>query len=273
MEIKNYEKIYIANNQEFNLFSFKTKDINRVIPMHFHQELEVIYCLSGKMRIWLGSEVTILSANEFIVINSLFPHSTQSFEPGEYIVIYFRPTLFLDNEVRIYVSQQSDKKEAYKKETAIIKQLFTSTNKDQEYILFHQRSLLNEFIFILLKEFSTKEKLDQRILNRNRKIKEIIQLMEEHYTNQLTLVDLATLSGYTPTYLSRMFKDNIGQTFSEYKKSLCVEHALNLIENTDLAFEVVAQKAGFPNEKSLRNGFKERMKMTPRDYVKKLKRQ
>lgn len=87
---------------------------------------------------------------------------------------------------------------------------------------------MNEFIYILLKEFSTNEVLDQRTKNRNKKIKDIIHLMQENYASQLTLEELAHLSGYTATYLSRMIKESTGQTFSEYKKSLCLEHAINM---------------------------------------------
>lgn len=271
MDIKNYEKITIDDNQEFYLFSFKTNDVNRIIPMHFHQELEVIYCVSGEMKIWVGGEIIFLYPGEFYVINSLFPHSTQSHEPSEVIVFYFRPNLFSDVEARICLSERKNKVDDYQKEVALIKQIFKSTKETDPYIIFRQRSLLNEFIYILLKEFSTLEKINQRVQMRNQKVKEIISLVETNYSKQLTLNDLATLSGYTPTYLSRMFKESIGQTFSEYRKSLCVEHAINMIENTNLTLEIIAHESGFPNEKSLRTAFKETMKMTPREYLKQIK--
>ena len=271
VDTQNYEKIYIDENQGFFLFSFQAKDINRIIPMHFHKEIEVLYCISGKMKIWVEGKIIILQAGQFFVINSLVPHSTQSYEQGEFVVFYFHSKLFLDKEARINVWEQKEKQDIYQQEIKLIQQIFASTQKEDSYIVFHQRSLLNEFIYILLKEFSTNEVLDQRTKNRNKKIKDIIHLMQENYASQLTLEELAHLSGYTATYLSRMIKESTGQTFSEYKKSLCLEHAINMIENTELTLEIIAQKSGFANEKSLRTAFKETMLMTPREYIKKIK--
>lgn len=271
VDTQNYEKIYIDENQGFFLFSFQAKDINRIIPMHFHKEIEVLYCISGKMKIWVEGKIIILQPGQFFVINSLVPHSTQSHEQGEFVVFYFHSKLFLDKEARINVWEQKDKQDIYQQEIRLIQQIFASTQKEDSYIVFHQRSLLNEFIYILLKEFSTNEVLDQRTKNRNKKIKDIIHLMQENYASQLTLEELAHLSGYTATYLSRMIKESIGQTFSEYKKSLCLEHAINMIENTELTLEIIAQKSGFANEKSLRTAFKEAILMTPREYIKKIK--
>lgn len=268
---QNYEKIYIDENKGFFLFSFQAKDINRIIPMHFHKEIEVLYCISGKMKIWVEGKIIILQPGQFFVINSLVPHSTQSYEQGEFVVFYFHSKLFLDQEARINVWEQKDKQDIYQQEIKLIQQIFASTQEEDPYIVFHQRSLLNEFIYILLKEFSTNEVLDQRTKNRNKKIKDIIHLMQENYASQLTLEELAHLSGYTATYLSRMIKESTGQTFSEYKKSLCLEHAINMIENTELTLEIIAQKSGFANEKSLRTAFKKAMLMTPREYIKKIK--
>lgn len=274
MEQQNYEKISIERDQEFYLFSFRTKDIHRIIPMHFHQEFEVLYCISGKMKIWVERQTIILTPGQFFVFNSLVPHSTQSYEMGEFLVIYFRSNLILDKTSRIDIlnSSEKNKEDVYQKESQLIQRIFSSTKLDDPYIIFHQQSLLNEFIYILLKEFSIKGTPDQRTENRNKRINDIIHLMEQNYTSQLTLTRLADLSGYTPPYLSRMFKENIGQTFSSYKKSLCVEHAIHMIENTGFTLEFIAQESGFANEKSLRLAFKEIMQITPREYIKKMKR-
>lgn len=169
MDTQNYEKIYTDENKGFFLFSFQAKDINRIIPMHFHKEIEVLYCISGKMKIWVEGKIIILQPGQFFVINSLVPHSTQSYEQGEFVVFYFHSKLFLDQEARINVWEQKDKQDIYQQEIKLIQQIFASTQEEDPYIVFHQRSLLNEFIYILLKEFSTNEVLDQRTKNRNKK--------------------------------------------------------------------------------------------------------
>lgn len=269
--MKNYEKIYIDRKQGFYLFRFETKDINRVIPLHFHEELEVIYCISGKMKIWINGKKIILTPNHFWVINSLDPHSTQSYEQGEFIVLYIRADLFLETQAWIHINEESSSLDNYKKAVSLINKIYASTYKEEEYIVFYQRSLINKFIYILLKDFSSVNNISQRIKSKNKKIKEIIQLIQDNYTTQLTLQELAHLSGYTSTYLSRMFKVNTGQTFTEYKRTLCIEHALCMIENTNLTLEIIANEVGFSNEKAFRVAFKEVMKMTPREYIRKEK--
>ena len=67
-------------------------------------------------------------------------------------------------------------------------------------------------------------------------------------------------------YLSRVFKDQTGQNFSEYLQSVRMEHAQQLLATTVIPTNAVAEQTGYSNSTYFRAAFKARFGLTPRQY-------
>ena len=100
-------------------------------------------------------------------------------------------------------------------------------------------------------------------------IKSIINHIDEHYMDQLDLSSVATTFGYTPTYLSRMFKEHVGRNFYQYLQNVrlmnCVEE---MKEDENVRLIECALNHGFPNAKSFITCFKKTFGCTPSDWLK-----
>lgn len=84
-----YEKISPTDNYPYKIFSFQSKSSDRLIPPHWHESLELLFCFSGELEVIFAGQTYYLKAKECIIINSNHVHSTRSPILGECLVIQF----------------------------------------------------------------------------------------------------------------------------------------------------------------------------------------
>lgn len=94
----------------------------------------------------------------------------------------------------------------------------------------------------------------------------LIRYMEEHYSEKITLEDLASYSQYNRTYLSTLFKNMVGINFHEYLTRIRFQHALFDLASSSRNLTEIAVNNGFSDLKSFSSRFKETLHMTPTEY-------
>ena len=80
------------------------------------------------------------------------------------------------------------------------------------------------------------------------------------------LADIAATLGYSPKYMSRLFKRESGIGFSDYKSDIKIRKAKELLENTDYRIKRIAYELGYENSESFVRIFKKRTGTTPSRY-------
>lgn len=100
-------------------------------------------------------------------------------------------------------------------------------------------------------------------------VREAKNYIEEHYSENLTIKDVAEKIGISSGYLSTMFNQELGLGFAEYLNGLKVEHACVYLEQNYLKVYEIAYKVGFRDEKYFTKVFKKIMGMTPKEYRRK----
>jgi len=79
-----------------------------------------------------------------------------------------------------------------------------------------------------------------------------------------TLPGLARIGGASDRHLSRLFHEHVGMTIAEYRNHLRVAFAQQLLRETDLDIERVAEQAGFGSSRHLRRAWRKVYKTPPR---------
>ncbi|GEL66878.1 helix-turn-helix domain-containing protein [Marinilactibacillus psychrotolerans] len=262
-----YENVQLDNETDSYIFKFYSKDASRIIPMHLHKEVEILYCIKGNLKIWINGKNLVLSAGEIFFINSSVPHATQSIRDSEVIVLYLSDNVFTKENVLINFVNSSETYRVYIETVQLVEQIYCISEKKERFKKYLQKSLVLKLEYHILKEFSNiiGDKGTKQLIQ-NEKIGKILDIIQNNFQNNLSLEKLSELSGYSMHYLSRKFHKSTGMTFYEYKKSLCLEMALKMIEATNLSLEEIALKSGFPNEKSMRIYFKKIMGINPQYY-------
>ena len=77
----------------------------------------------------------------------------------------------------------------------------------------------------------------------------LIKAVRKYHTINLainpTLDELASFSNYSKYYLSKKFKQVIGETVTDYMNKLRIERSKELLQNTTLSIHAIGEKFGF----------------------------
>lgn len=98
-------------------------------------------------------------------------------------------------------------------------------------------------------------------------IKKAISYIELHFRENMTLKQLAELSGYSPSYFSELFRKVTGQTYIERLRELRVSYAKMLLAN-GFSVSEACFASGFGSLSNFTATFREKCGMPPNDYRK-----
>ncbi len=117
-----------------------------------------------------------------------------------------------------------------------------------------------------------KEERDLDIAGIKGKIEKVKRFVERNYHKKVCLNDAAQAVFFSPKYLSRIFRQSTGKSFSQYKLEVRIEKARELLNTTGYNVNQVAEKLGYENVESFIRLFKKMVKCTPVEYRKKTQR-
>lgn len=97
-------------------------------------------------------------------------------------------------------------------------------------------------------------------------MKQILQFVDEHITEELDLNLVAEKFNRTPGYISTMFKKHVEGGFNSYLTNERVEIAKKLLADGSISIQEVSELCGFHNSKYFSVVFKKTTGETPREY-------
>ncbi|MFY0758514.1 bifunctional transcriptional activator/DNA repair enzyme AdaA [Metabacillus dongyingensis] len=97
-------------------------------------------------------------------------------------------------------------------------------------------------------------------------IEQIVQWIDQHYCESLTLQTLADISHGSPYHLQRLFKRVKGISPSEYVQQIRLEKAIDLLETSGLSISEIGSAVGFSSTPYFITLFKKKLGYTPSSY-------
>lgn len=98
-------------------------------------------------------------------------------------------------------------------------------------------------------------------------IMEIRSYIEEDYTNpNLSLDYLSEKFQVSGKYVSKMFKEELGENFVDYLIGLRINHAKKMLFETQKPLQEISQEVGYANYNSFNRSFKNVVGISPRDF-------
>ncbi|THF82240.1 helix-turn-helix transcriptional regulator [Cohnella fermenti] len=122
----------------------------------------------------------------------------------------------------------------------------------------------------LLVAIALKLKKADRRFAASHKIERIIRYMQDHLQDKLTLGQLAEQAQWSPTYLSRTFRDITGCTVIEYINKLKMDKAKEMMLMGGKKVKEVAKALGYADEFYFSRVFKRSEGMSPSEYYSKI---
>ena len=99
-------------------------------------------------------------------------------------------------------------------------------------------------------------------------LERVIDYMKANLTQDLSILDLATLTSMSESHFSRSFKQSVGIAPYQYLMQQRVERAKQFLKKQSIAISTIALACGFANQTHLTKVFRQMTGMTPKAYQK-----
>lgn len=205
-----------------------------IMPLHWHNELEIIKVFSGTLDLFINNAKYSLLAGDIAFVNCKFLHRAEPFKCKYECIVcdlsmmikksndiysaYINPIMlsnFVINPIMHY-----DNSKLYKN----INLLFAILENESQY---YELSIMGD-LFIIFEQLYSSNKISRiitskRNLGQTGTITELIKWIEHNYKEHITLDLLSKESGFTPNYLCRIFREYTGKTPIEYVNYIRIE--------------------------------------------------
>lgn len=248
---------------------------------HWHTELEIIFVFSGKLNLTIDGKDYLLSSKEFAVINSGQIHSCESLssEQGNYALLQlnaqFFKNLHIDIQKVTYQNLYSSHKDSASFDSNVI-QILDATTQIKSALTLKKDDYKSEItltccqILNKLKEQPVSRKpsstgSDSPFQNVER-MKRIIHFMEQHYTEPLSIEDVADREHISTYYLSHLFKKYTTSSFAQYLNFYRISKVEYDLTHSDDSITEIYLRHGFNNGKTFNRVFKNTLNCSPSEY-------
>lgn len=264
--------------QQYNIIS---DDIRRFATNHWHDETEIVHIISGGIDININGETFVGNPGDIFIINSgemheiygtrtpldycafVFDFDMLSFDKEDFVQKNFIAPI-MNGELQfcnhINFSETAGLLLNYIKEINI--------SKPDCYTL-STKALLMQFFALMIEQQQFSASQDPDINNEKKQfLKQIIEYIDGHYTEEITLTEIAGHFNMSAKYFCRFFKAHFRKTFVEYLNDVRIEIALRLLAAPNASVTKTAIACGFSNMSYFTRIFKSKIGCTPSQYKK-----
>ena len=154
--------------------------------------------------------------------------------------------------------------------TKEINKSFNSSTFDNAFSTFSSEndiSLIKEFVHKFLLEcitaISSVKKAEVHPV-----IKKVCDYIDNNLSKDISLEESADFAGVSSFYLSKLFKEEKGETFINFLSDKRLEKARQLLENTELSIKEITAEVGYNDQNYFSRIFKNKYGLSPKEYRK-----
>ncbi len=247
-----YEKQWFDSKHPYT--SYIETDLNH--PLHFHSAFEINYILSGEINITIDNSEYILKEGEALII---FPHQLHSYttpDKSQMQVILFSPEI-----VGLFAMQYKNMIPENCMLSGISEYVsdFETTNPlIQKGMLYTILGKLTETTTLKEADYSN----DFMLLHK------ILLFIEDNYSGECSLKEAAEALNYGYSYLSRLFKQCMNMSYTEYLNRYRISKAVYLLtQYRTTSISEISLQCGFNNICSFNRNFKRYTGTTPGNII------
>lgn len=118
----------------------------------------------------------------------------------------------------------------------------------------------------MAKDFTGKMILQKRNPILSKPVMQCVDYIYAHIKERITIQDLADYTGLSTNYLSRVFKQNLGVSISDYIRQQKIEKATHLLKYSEHSIIDIANYLSFSSQSHFIQTFEGFIGMTPKKY-------
>lgn len=269
----------------FQLSETRVQDGRPDILFHWHPEMEVQYVFEGSARYHIDSDYFDSKPGDIYlfhptVLHSIHPidnlnHHTKNLHfhldmlgQSQVDPISLRYLQPLQNANYKFVPRLQEGDEGYREIKNALFEIFDVIALQGRHYEVLLKAKLTNFLYLLFYYRKVERKLTDDLYRKNEKIRQMIDYINAHYHEQLTIDQLADLMGYSKTHFMTLFKQQTGTSCTDFIIQARLKAACDHLQNSVLPILEIATAVGFNNLSNFNRQFKHYYDMTPSQYRK-----
>lgn len=278
-------KIHGTLDFPYIVYHGRIPDFLTSYPLHWHEEAELIYIASGRIKITVWSNTYIAQKGDILI---LMPHVIHSIEQiddhsAEYFNIvfhfsildttgndscyekYLKPFLIHEKMLNCYEKCGTELNTLLKPWILSLIENRRNSYSTHEFLvksnLFMIMHYLNQFC-------TTSNENEQNMRLTYDKLKRVLYHVQNSYANSIPIQKAATLCGFSESHFMKLFKELTGMSFTSYLVNYRLEISAKQLLETDQKIIEIATNCGFNNHSYFTRTFIKKYGITPAEYRK-----
>lgn len=279
-----------ANARVLNNFFFRNRDIyiskhNRFAdyPSHTHTFLEMNYMLHGTATEIVDNKKIVLQTGDLLLLDVGSKHSIQALGQDDILI----NILFREQNISVNLLSALQRNNSVLSDFLISRAVGNKTTQ-VNYLLFQKKqgseiqetieyiideyflkrdfsnSIIKAYLSILLTQLVREYPLstDEHAGKQQKLMIKILKKISEEYST-ITLKKISKQYSYNENYLSNLFKNEVGKTFTEVVTQQRLIKSHNLIINTTIPITTIMERVGISNKTFFYKKYKQFYHSTP----------
>ena len=265
-----YQKLLLGEEPYFIAY------VKASYPQHCHSEIELVYCVHGRVRVTVDEVEYALNENDILCIDSLSRHQLDiegdsgildiefgSQFVGSYFQEFARKRFLLPHII-------GDEHGEYAKALIpLMKKIYDEYSNPDVASVWAVRGYLNELFTQLVRIVPTemqKNDTRQKQLERYLRIHKVFDYVKAHYSEPISLSEAASLVGYDPNAFCKIFREITNTSFHQYLNLHRTSIAMRLLASENMSIGEIGSQVGLPVAKTFGRIFKSHTGMSPKEY-------
>ena len=268
-----------TKDDPFSTYHIKNAGRSFQIPVHWHDEFEIIYVKSGSLLVSISGENYIGKPGDAFVVSpgNLHFMGSQTGNVDYFTFLFplkyisFRTDDILDDKLleplnsgHLIISPEIE--DTVKEQCEQLVEIYGAKKEESQSKITAQiktKIILLQFILELWKKGFI---VENDTSGKNTVEKEMVSYIQQNFTGKILLKEFGEQFHLSEKYISRYFKEHFHITISQYVTYLRLEHAKQLLQDTDIPVTEVAMQSGYQNVSYFIRSFKKTYGMSPLKY-------
>lgn len=251
-----HQQVNSRGNYNFNAYVYT----DRGWGAHFHKNFELIYIIDGELLLTVNGRSETMRRGDYALI---LENQIHAFEPSGHSVIWV--AIFSEQFVSYfagYVGDLEGTHSVFVCSDSVHSLLQTQLISGESSI-----TMKKACFYAVCDEYLKNVPLTERKNRNNDLICRVLDYIEAHYLEDITLTSVAESLGYEYHYLSRLLNRRYHISFSRLINEYRVDKVISLLTDTDKSITDIAMESGFHSIRNFNHVFKDITGSAPGGYI------
>ncbi|MDV4149322.1 AraC family transcriptional regulator [Clostridium sp. AL.422] len=254
-----YESHHFGENNNFSNYY----NLNFNFPKHLHRSFELIYVKSGSIQVSINNRIFDVKEDQCLLILPYEMHSFITEGTSESYICVFSPEYIKTFHNMVY-------------EKYLDNPIFTLPHEFKDLIInniFKNKTNLIQmkaYLYLVCSEVLENSDIMENNKNDYELLHKALNYIQENFTKDISLQDIAKEFGYSYTYLSKYLNNTLGISFVDFINENRINYSMYLLKNTEETITNIAYICGYSSIRSFNRNFLKINNLTPKLYRKNL---